>query len=354
MCCCALALAACGRIGFDVGGGNTDGNPGGWLDPAWAYRKLLVIDHTKVGGDLDDFPVLVALDDPDLTKAQATGADLRFVDATGNLLAHELEGATVSPVTAWVLVPRVSAAVDTTLYLYYGNPAATEAQQPAAVWAGYAGVYHFDAADVLDVRDASGNNPGTNTGVGATQGHILGAARFPGVAGVNVRAGRAGVDTSPGGSNTVSFWVNYTGAYGNALFAFYQNATEAIDLWMQSPSCFGFNTQNSDVLGVPATTLVQRWMHVAAVFYNGVPDATNSQLWIDGVRQSISMCTGTPQARSAGDIVWGSGGGYELDGMLDEARVAAGVRTDAWLTTEYANQAAPSTFLTAGPEERAP
>lgn len=347
-----VELAACGRIGFDD---RMDGGTGGWIDPAWAYRMPLVIDHLKVAGELVDFPVMVALDDPDLAKAEPMGADLRFVDAAGNVLAHELErfGAGSATTTAWVRVPAVSATVDTTIYLYYGNPGAADAQQPSTLWAGYAGVYHFGQVDPLDVHDASGNNPGTNGGVTSAPGQILGAASFPGGAGNHISAGAAGVDTSMGGSNTVSFWMNYTGSYGNAVFAFY-DGTNGYDLWMQSAACFGFNTENSDALGIPASTLVGRWVHVAAVFYNGMPDPTTNQLWIDGTPQVLTNCVGTPQPRRAGTVVLGSSDGYELTGMLDEARVAAGVRPPAWLVTEYRNQADPRAFVTAGAEERAP
>jgi hypothetical protein len=361
----ALGLVGCGRIGFEPNAGVTDGaTSDSWFDSAWSYRKLLTIDHTKVAGDVSGFPVLIQLDDPDLAKVGSTGADLRFVDATGMLLPHELEargdvvavggaqGAT--PLTAWVRVPALSATADTTILMYYGNPNATDTQQPAAVWSGYAGVYHFGQNDPLDVHDSAGNNPGTNSGVMSVPARILGGGSFSGGANVNVSAGSVDVDVSDGGYNTVSFWLFYNGPYGNAAFAFSDGGTTGYDLWMETPACFGFNTQNSDVLGVPGSPLVNRWVHVAAVFYNGVPDAAHNQLWIDGTLQPITQCVGAPLSRRAGIMIWGSGGSYELTGMLDEARVAPGVRTAPWLATEYRNQADPMAFVTAGAEQTVP
>ena len=347
-----LALAGCGRINF---GSTDDANGGGW--PAgWQYRKALVIDHLRVAGDLVDFPVLVDLGDPDLVRAQPTGADLRFVDATGRPLAHELEtfGITPTRLIAWVKVPAVSAAVDTTFYLYYGNPSASDPQRAPAVWTGYASVYHFGELDPLDVHDATGVNDGINTGATAAPGQVLGAASFSG--GPNISAGAVGVDGSPGGYNTVSFWMRYNGSLGKAAFAFV-DAGKGYDLWMASASCFGFNTENSDGLGttvgIPAMT--GRWVHVAAVFYNGVPDATHNQLWIDGVQQTLTTCFGTPTARTAtGSVYWASLHGYELTGLLDEGRVSPGVRAPAWIETEFANQRDPHAFVTAGPEQPAP
>jgi len=347
-----VATAACGRIGFDA-----IDNLGSWFDRAWTYRKPLVIDHTKVAGDLVDFPVQVELADSDLARAQASGADLVFVDARGQVLAHELELFAPSPVQllAWVKLPAVSAATDTTFYLYYGNPAAADQQQVATVWSGYAAVYHFTSGAL--VREATGANPGINQGATTATGKILDAASFTG--GANLIAPANGVDAAPGALTTVTFWLYYHLPYGQAAFAFLDEAGRGYDLWMEADGCFGFNTENGDVLGTAALGQpkpVERWVHVAAAFYNGVPDAAHNQLYLDGVAQPLASCTGgTPQARQAsGALYWASGNGYQLDGLLDEGRIYPGVRSPAWIRTEYLNQSDAGAFITAGPEEQVP
>jgi hypothetical protein len=354
-----LVSAACGRIHFDPHGGpSADGGVGDWWNPAWSYRKPLLVNPDKIDADLADFPVLVQLDSLDLGNALATGDDLRFVDAEGGELAFELEAFDLGlvPMTAWVKLPHVSATVVTPFYLYYGNPSAASAQQVASVWSGYAGVYHFGAG-TLDLGDATGKNHGAASGITLDAGKILGAARFPG--GPNIASSSTGVDSSPGGLNTVSFWMFFEPPYNKSLFAFLDANDDAYDLWMQSTGCFGFNTENSEVIGttIGATTpLDGRWVHVSAVFYNGAPNTTDNVLWLDGVRQALTMCAGTtPLARTAGGTMhWASVHGYEFTGRLDEARVAPGGRTDSWARADYLNQVSPATFVTAGDQEIAP
>src|SRR5690348_11942599 len=98
-----MALAGCGRIAFDLrddGGLSSD-----WWDPAWAYRKVLVIDHTKVAGDLVDFPVLVQHPDAEITAhARPDGKDIAFVDAQNQALDYELERYDGTTVVAWVRI----------------------------------------------------------------------------------------------------------------------------------------------------------------------------------------------------------------------------------------------------------
>jgi hypothetical protein len=96
-------------------------------------------------------------------------------------------------------------------------------------------------------------------------------------------------------------------------------------------------------------------VRVDAVFYNGVPDTTHNQLWIDGVQQTLATCFGTPVSRGAGGtIAWASVHGYQFTGLLDEARIAPGIRSPAWIQTEVANQAMPSTFVIEGTTELVP
>jgi len=345
-----VAIAGCGRIGFDPVTGT-----GVWFDRSWAYRKALVIDHTKVGGDLADFPVLVDLVDPDL--ARASGPDLVFVDATGHVLAHELELFQASPVhlVAWVKLPAIAMATDTTFYVYYGNPSAADQQQVKAVWSSYASVYHFASGALT--REATGANQGINQGATSATGKILDAASF--ASGTNLLAPVNGVDATPGALTTVTFWLYYHLPYGQAAFAFLDPMVGGYDLWMEADGCFGFNTENGDVIGTAALGQdkpVERWVHVAATFYNGTPDAVHNQLYLDGVAQSLAPCTGgIPQLRqTSGAVLWASGNGYQLNGLIDEGRIFAGVRSPAWIRTEYLNQVDASAFVAAGLEEQVP
>ncbi|WP_338552559.1 hypothetical protein [Paenibacillus sp. KS-LC4] len=73
-----------------------------------------------------------------------------------------------------------------------------------------------------------------------------------------------GVNTAAGGKNTVEFWMYWDGTEAAMPFAWYPG----YDLYLAG-GMFGFNIFNGDIMGVPSATLKNRWVHVAAVFYNG-------------------------------------------------------------------------------------
>jgi hypothetical protein len=348
-----VSATGCGRIGFTPL--PAGGDAGSWWDPDWAFRKTLVIDRARGVNDLADFPVLVELVDPALAAhARPDGLDLAFVDPAGNLLAHELER--LSPtLDAWVKIPVLPVATVTTIYLYYGNPSSSATPDPAKVWSNaYTGVYHFGDGITLDARDSTGANHGTNNGATATTaGRIHGGVDFTG--GPTITAPTAGVDSSANGFNTVTLWMLNTGNVDDAPVSF-GPVGNTYDLWFLRDDCFGFNTENGEVLGTTIGGLMNRWVHVAAIFRNGIPSTSGNTLFIDGVGQVLTTCNGgAANARTVGGTLsWASNNGYELDGLLDEGRVARGPRTAGWLITEYENQSAPGAFVTAGPEETGP
>ena len=118
-----------------------------WFGTDWQFRKPITIDSTKVIGDLDDFPVLVSITDPDLAaSARADGFDIAFTGSNGSTkLDHEIEkydGGT-GELVAWVRV-RLSASQDKNIYMYYGNATAGDQQNVTGVWnASYMSVHHM-------------------------------------------------------------------------------------------------------------------------------------------------------------------------------------------------------------------
>lgn len=81
------------------------------------------------------------------------GGDLLFTDDGGNVLPHEIEKWNTSGESiVWVRVPKFGAG--RRIYAYYGGEAV--AQNAAAVWSGYTGVWHMNEASGT-VADATGN-----------------------------------------------------------------------------------------------------------------------------------------------------------------------------------------------------
>ena len=111
------------------------------------------------------FPVMVHLDELRAPGSQEspTGADLRFVDEDGTVLAHEIDSWVPGGDSyVWVRVPTVNADDTDYMWLYYGNANAPDTQTPAVVWKGYIGVYHLSSGKVGPTQfvDSTGTNAG--------------------------------------------------------------------------------------------------------------------------------------------------------------------------------------------------
>lgn len=135
----------------------------------WHYYKLITINHEKVEADLNNFPVLLSIQDIDLRdKAQPDGDDIAFSNQNGTPLNHEIESynSTTGNLTAWINITSISSSTNTTLYMYYGNPNCENQQNVLDVWnSDYIMVQHLEEDAGTTVFDStSNNNDGISTG----------------------------------------------------------------------------------------------------------------------------------------------------------------------------------------------
>jgi len=95
----------------------------------WNYRREVVIDNTKNNNDLNNYQVKVILNSTNFSwdKARSDGGDIRFTDSDGTtLLPYWIEKWDYINKYAiiWVKV-NIPASSKKLIYLYYGNPSAT-------------------------------------------------------------------------------------------------------------------------------------------------------------------------------------------------------------------------------------
>jgi hypothetical protein len=107
--------------------------------------------------DLASFPVLVRISSDDALRTvanggrvySASGYDIAFRSESGTTLDHEIERyvPTTGELVAWVRVPTIALAADTTIYVYYGDPLITSptANAPGVWGASHAAVWHLEA-----------------------------------------------------------------------------------------------------------------------------------------------------------------------------------------------------------------
>jgi hypothetical protein len=321
------------------------------------YRSI-TIDKTKVTSTQTNFPVLIS-GTYSYLKTVANGGSVKspsgydicfFSDsALTTRLKWEIEkyDATTGEIVAWVNVPSVSSAVDTVIYMAYGNPFVnTDQSDKQGVWdSGYMGVWHLGNGTTLNALDSSviGNN-GTITGASVTTGNIDGAASLNGT--TNYISGR--LAKIPSVPLTISGWVYLTSTgvtatiagngsvSANAGINVKINPSNKPTLTLQSVADYDYSTLSA----LSVTT----WYYVAvtinAALGNGI-----AYLGSAGTISSETQAIGTPSASVSNNFSIGASNSTDFfPGKLDEIRISNVV------TTEYNNQYSPSTFYTVGSE----
>jgi hypothetical protein len=134
-------ITACGQIRWDDSSclfvnqahyrwRNDDGGEGAlasaWYNASWTARKKVAITNPNAGA-LTSYPVKLTV--PYDAAMNSNFSDLRFTDSSGTTsLSYYVESYTASATsTVWVNVPSLPGSGSATIYMYYGNAAATDA-----------------------------------------------------------------------------------------------------------------------------------------------------------------------------------------------------------------------------------
>jgi hypothetical protein len=338
---------------------------------SFGYRKAITIDHTKVSGDLANFPVLVNLptDASLAAHTQSDADDILFTTSatawasgtTNDKLPHEIEKYTTATgnLQAWVKIPNLSSVTDTVIYMYYGNASVSTQQNKTAVWDSNTKlVQHMNqdpsgtAPQMLDSTQYANNgtSAGTMTSGDLVTGQIDGATDFDGV-NDTIIAGNLGSMSS----FTVSFWEKSISGYP-AFMDGADNFNNGFHLWGESNSpgaLFARVGDGSNAVNLSASGLNWKnsYGHNIVLVINGNDDIQS--LYFDGVLRnsvSISSVTGTINLSNI-KLGYGVGNSLFFTGSLDEVRISNTARSAEWVSTEYNNQSNPSEFYTLGIEE---
>jgi hypothetical protein len=105
-----------------------------WLDYAWFYRMPVTIDNTPNTAALTDYTVQINASVQNLISAgkmKSDRSDVRFTDTDGTTpLAHWINADGIF----WVKVPNIPAGTTKSIFMYYGNPMASNASNGAAAF----------------------------------------------------------------------------------------------------------------------------------------------------------------------------------------------------------------------------
>lgn len=349
----------------------------------YTYYRAITIDNTKVAADLTDFPVLVSGTYTYLKTVanggkveNANGYDIAFYENSDLDLPLKFEieqwSATTGEFIAWVKVPNLANATDTTIYLAYGDSGISTAQEtPSDAWdSNFKGVWHLPNGTSLTALDStSNNNDGTVTGAVAATGKIGGGASFDGT-GDYISHGNV-LDQTGANPMTFSCWFKTTTTGAGVRSLITKNISGAPNTGYQ----FGLNigdglSGNAGKVGLifvdnNGTPIVVRrqsslayndgnW-HYAVATYDGSKNRSGINVYVDGQLVTMvdfgsasftgSLTNTTPFQIAARDTT-----AQLYIGQIDEARFAQIQRSAGWIETEYNNQNSPSTFYSIGSE----
>ena len=332
-------------------------------DPDWtAFNKSFTIDFGGYAGNsaLVDFPVLVRLSGANIGGfrysdfRQANGGDLRFSDAAGNLIPHEID--TWNPSgesTVWVRVPSLTRTTQITAH--YGCARPVRPLDPKSVWSnGYAGVWHLgESAPTLN--ESSGSAPGfaSSSGAGisyAVDGAVSGAVDF-GATGGGRRLDAADHDSLDGfDAFTVEMWTYQTarltgsGDRSVGILAKRNKYDDQMSWFVHDNGSSIILSVSSDGLSGTVKRLemtppeLNAWQHVAFVYNSGASDGKYFRGYLEG----LSALSG---GQNAGRVFAGSGGLHlgcmgiddsrNFPGRIDEVRISRVARSADWVKASH-------------------
>jgi len=333
-----------------------------WYDSGWQYRQAITIAASQVDADLTGFPAMIngaVVDAALFSHAKADGSDIVATASDGTTklkreLVHYDAGA--GELELYVKVPSVSSSTDTTVYLYYGNAAASETNDADTWDASFGLVDHCETDPATDTpvtvdSTANGNDGVIGRGNPANAENDLwggNAHEFFGADRIEIPDDGS---YDPTDAITVEVWVKADSWAGRATnlrksgsFILY-NYSGGYSWYTYGPN----HRQQYDVAGELGTGA---WGHIVGT-YDKDEGTDNKELWLNGAIKISQTVSGALQAGTS-DMGIGeeiSGTADPFDGLIDEIRISTLKRSDAWITATYRNLSAPATFLTAGSEE---
>ena len=330
-----------------------------YSDANWLKRRAIVIDETKIPGasDFTNFVALVQFTSDttldDAGNLQADGDDILFTASDGTTkLNHELVSVdnAAGSFVAWVQIPTLLAASNTTIYLYYKNSSATSQQNADATWdANYIGVWHLDANDTTpDDSSGTATTMGENGDPGEAQTGKIGS-------GVTVTDNSSWL-TIPWGNTvnptttsiTMCAWINRSSDTGTDEHVFAHCNTNSNRFYWRFRGG-GTNDPVSGRVGSGDTSpATGNSTSTTATWYRGclVADAAADTFYARV--NATSIVNGTSQGTSnafaanftVGTCANGTADGFT--GTLDEVQLATIARSNDWLDAEYNNQNNPA------------
>ena len=352
------AVIAVDRMAYEPGNDTMGYEPANWADAVFLQRIPLTINSGQVPSTQNDFVLLINGTFPDLIGEPE--GELR-IGTSNILLDYEIQefDSGTGKLIAWAKVQSIS--IGDVFSIYFDNPAATDNQNPFAVWSDYNNVYHLNnvpaSNSILD--STATQEPGDPVGTTLVAGKIGNAQDFNQASSNKINFSNYDVPFS----FTISMWVKTTSIDRGTLLSVVTPVTElnAVFTEVQANGTVRY-VYRSPPSTTGGTTVVSSGVvnddifHKLVFVYDDAGD--NQELFIDGVSVGSVANTQAPQDPSTNNSVLGviipSSSVRPFDGIMDEFETFVGVLSADRILTEFNNQNAPNTFYSTGTVESVP
>ncbi len=267
----------------------------------------------------------------------------------------------------WIGYVLVTAADGLKIHLGYGDAALSSDGSSTSTFP-QVGKWLLGDGSTLDLTDATANaGNGTNNSATATPGKISGGAALSGTAQYFTVADNNRYSFTNGSADsafTLSSWVKLTDiTAANPVIDKYKPSGQReyvfgflssnLYAWVFDESTGGLRGRRASGVGSWMSNGTWALVHMT---YDGSGTNGGVKIYINGVQRDDTDFTGgsyTCMQNGTGDLGFGrdnTGVGGPLTGSLDEPGIWGSVLTQNWVTSEYNNQFAPTTFWTQGSE----
>lgn len=332
------------------------GIPADWLFPDFGGRlPLRLLNPTEEV--LANFPIPISLDDSHLPldALRPDRADLLFIRIENGIpvpLAHEIELDNSDCLLVWVKVPALAASPAMThLWLYYGDPDAESVANSAAVWSdGFRGVWHMGgAATDTSLHDSSEfftghrNDATMPTSHAVASGAIGLARRFLTETNVEVQD-HTSLHLTDDDQVTLEAWVKPAEIEVENRYVFDKTGNYLLAAMRGFSNCSGNNFCPQMVVWIDTSSPRDRGVSALSplptsrfTYLAGTYSAADQKLriYVNGqmaAEKTATVDAGTFELQSSNDPLYL---GRNFSGWLDELRVSAVRRSDAWIEAQH-------------------
>jgi biopolymer transport protein ExbB len=322
-----------------------------WWNSDWSYRKPITLDGGATGGalsaDIAQIPVLIRLHDGNFkfTDAKDDGTDLRFIagdDKTPLKYHVEKYDSVFDIAVVWVNVSGLKAGASSDIWLYYGNPKATDGSTPKETFdSDQVLVYHFADKDG-PARDSSAYANNALSPVGHEDASLIGSgAKFvAGNTGLSL-PGSPSLTLAAGGGFTWSAWIKPDPSTPDSvLYARHDGAGSLV---------IGL-TAGAPYVSVNGTAVTGTALKAGDWHFLAVSAADSTILYVDG-KPVQTATTALPALATPATVgIDGTTGAYV--GELDELRLSKIARPASFIAAEWSSEGPDGKLVRYGQDEQ--